>query len=149
MRIRHSACSGSRPATMRGGFRVATGDDARVLSLWADRLVAWMFSLFGIIALLLASVGVYGVLSYSVAQRTQEIGVRMALGATQRNVFALILRQGAQLAVIGLACGLAGAFGVTRIIRSHLYNVGPADLVSFAVPAMIMTAIALASSFAP
>jgi ABC-type antimicrobial peptide transport system permease subunit len=132
-----------------GVFHVTTGDQARLLTIWVDRLFASMFSIFGAIALLLASVGVYGVLSYAVAHRTQEIGVRMALGATQRNVFGLIIGQGARLAGVGLLLGLGGAFGVTRIIRSLLYNVGPSDLLSFVVPAVFLVLVALAASFVP
>jgi len=132
-----------------GVFRLMTGDQARTLSLWADHLFAWMFSIFGVIALILASIGVYGVLSYSVAQRTQEIGVRIALGATNRNVFSLILGQGARLAAIGLLVGVAGAFGVTRVIRSLLYNVGPTDVLSFVLPAAFLVLVALIASYVP
>ena len=91
-----------------------------------------MFGIFGVIALLLASIGVYGVLSYAVSQRTQEIGVRMALGASRQNVFTLIVvSHGARLAGIGILCGVIGAFGVTRVVTSLLYNVSATDPLSF------------------
>src|SRR6185295_6481074 len=90
-------------------FNQLTGEEARLNSFWQYRLFGWMFSIFGAVALVLASIGVYGVLSYAVSQRTQEIGVRMALGASRQNVFALIVSQGAKLAGIGIVCGIAGA----------------------------------------
>ena len=99
-----------------------------------------MFSAFGAAALLLASVGVYGVLSYSVSQRTQEIGVRVALGAGRRDVMRLVLGQGLRLAAIGIAVGLVGALGVTRYIRTLLYNVTPTDPVSFTFVAVFLVA---------
>jgi ABC-type antimicrobial peptide transport system permease subunit len=130
-------------------FNVITGEQARMNSFWSDRLFGWMFSIFGAIALLLASVGVYGVLSYSVAQRTQEIGVRMALGAHPRNVFTLIVGHGARLAAMGITLGAVGAFAVTRVIRSLLYNVGPGDPVSFAEAIGFLILVALVASYVP
>ena len=90
-----------------------------------------MFLLFGAIALVLASIGVYGVLSYSVSQRTQEIGVRVALGAERRDVLRLIIGQGLKLAGGGIVLGIVGAFGVTPVVQSLLYNVKPTDPLSF------------------
>ena len=86
-----------------------------------------MFSAFGAVALLLAAIGVYGVLSYSVSQRTQEIGVRVALGAGRRDVMRLIVGQGLRLSAIGIVVGIVGALGITRFIRTLLYNVTPYD----------------------
>jgi predicted permease len=130
-------------------FNVITGEQARMNSFWSDRLFGWMFSIFGAIALLLASVGVYGVLSYSVAQRIQEIGVRMALGATDRNIFVLIVGQATRLAAVGVAVGAVGAFGVTRVIKSLLYNVGPNDPFSFIAGIVFLVMVALVASYVP
>jgi putative ABC transport system permease protein len=108
-----------------------------------------MFSIFGAIALLLASVGVYGVLSYSVSQRTQEIGVRVALGAAKRDVMRLVLGQGLRLALAGIFVGILGAFGATRFIRTLLYNVTPTDPVSFGGVAIFLISVALLASYVP
>jgi putative ABC transport system permease protein len=108
-----------------------------------------MFSIFGVIALVLASVGVYGVLSYAVSQRTQEIGVRLALGASRQNVFAMIVGHGARLAAIGILFGVAGAFGVTRVVRSLLYNVSATDPLSFVATAVFLVLVAVLASYVP
>jgi putative ABC transport system permease protein len=130
-------------------FQVSTMEDLRQRSFWQFRLFGWMFSTFGAVALLLASIGVYGVLSYSVSQRTQEIGVRMALGAGRRDVLRLILGQGVRLAAIGIALGLLGAFGTTRFLKTVLYNVTPSDPFSFAVVACFLTLVAVVASYVP
>ena len=95
-------------------WNVRTGDEQRELSYWGDRLLVWMFSIFGVVALLLASIGVYGVLSYAVSQRRQEIGVRLALGASRRSIFGLVMSQAAKLAGAGIGLRL-GAFLVARL----------------------------------
>ena len=100
-------------------------------------------------ALFLAAIGVYGVLSFAVSQRTQEIGVRMALGAERRDVLRLVVRQGSTLALIGIVAGLAAAFGVTRVIRTLLYNVTPTDPVSFGGVAIFLAAVACLASYVP
>jgi ABC-type antimicrobial peptide transport system permease subunit len=97
----------------------------------------------------LAAVGVYGVISYSVSQRTREIGVRVALGAQRTNVLGLIVRQGALLAALGLAIGLVGALGVTRFLRSMLFGVSPFDPVSFTTVAVLLSVIAFLASYLP
>ena len=108
-----------------------------------------MFSVFGAIALVLASVGVYGMLSYSVSQRTQEIGVRMALGAGRSDVMRLIVGHGLKLAGIGVALGIAGAIGAAMQIRSVLFNVQPTDPVSLVGVAVFLTLTAMAASYVP
>jgi len=108
-----------------------------------------MFSIFGVIALLLASIGVYGVLAYAVSQRTQEIGVRMALGASRQNVFTLIVSQGARLAGVGILCGVVGAAAVTRVVTSLLYNVSATDPISFIGTAAFLAFVALIASYLP
>jgi len=130
-------------------FSIQTGDEARFNTYWQDQLFGWMFSIFGGVALALAAIGIYGVLSYAVSQRTQELGVRMALGASRRSVFGLIIGDGARLAGIGIACGVVGALGVTRLISSILYNVTPGDPLSFIATAAFLVAVALLASYLP
>jgi putative ABC transport system permease protein len=130
-------------------FSIQSGEQVRFNTFWQYRLFGWMFSIFGGVALLLASVGVYGVLSYAVSQRTQEIGVRMALGASRRNVFALVVSQGAKLAAAGIVCGIAGAAAVTRVVTSLLYNVSALDPLSFIATAAFLALVALAASYVP
>src|SRR5262245_58307658 len=130
-------------------FNVQTGDEVRLNSFWQYRLFGWMFGIFGAVALLLASIGVYGVLSYAVSQRTQEIGVRMALGASRQNVFALVVSHGARLAAAGIVCGVLGAFGVTRVVTSLLYNVTATDPLSYVGTAVFLALVALLASYIP
>jgi putative ABC transport system permease protein len=130
-------------------FQVRTMEEQRQRSFWQYGLFGWMFSIFGFIALALASVGVYGVLSYAVSQRTQEIGVRVALGAERAHVLRLILGQGMRLAAVGVVVGLAGAFGVMPVIKSLLYNVTPTDPLSFAAVALFLVAVAAVASYIP
>ncbi len=130
-------------------FEVRTLEELRRLGYWEQRVFGWIFSTFGAIALMLASIGVYGVLSYSVSQRTQEIGVRMALGAGRGDVFRLIVGHGLTLAAIGIAAGVVGAFGVTRFVRTLLFNVTPTDPFSFAGVALFLAAVASMASFLP
>jgi len=129
-------------------FNVQTGDQAR-FTFWQYQLFGWMFSIFGGIALTLASIGVYGVLSYAVSQRTQEIGVRMALGASRRAVLQLILSNGARLAAAGILCGMIGAFAVTRVVTSLLYNVSASDPFSFVITAAFLAVVATLASYVP
>jgi putative ABC transport system permease protein len=130
-------------------FNVRTGEENRLISFWQDRLFGWMFSIFGAVALLLATVGIYGVLAYSVAQRTQEIGIRVALGASRRDVFRMILRQCARLAAAGILLGAVGASLVTPVIRGILYNVTPTDPVSFIGTALLLAAVAIVAGILP
>ena len=130
-------------------FNVKTGEGARLDSFWQYRLFGWMFSIFGIVALVLASIGVYGVLSYAVSQRTQEIGVRMALGASRQSVFTLIVAHGGRLAAIGIAFGVVGAVLITRVVTSLLYNVTATDPLSFIGTALFLALVALVASYVP
>jgi predicted permease len=130
-------------------FNVRTGEENRRLTFWTERIFGWMFSIFGAVALFLASIGIYGVLSYSVAQRTQEIGVRVALGASRRDVAALVLGHGARLAAAGIGLGVIGAFAVTRIVQSFLYNVSASDPLSFLATAGFLGMIALLAGYVP
>ena len=130
-------------------FQVSTMEDLRQRSFWQFRLFGVMFFLFGVIALVLASIGVYGVLSYSVSQRTQEIGVRVALGAERADVLRLIVGQGLRLAGVGIVVGIAGAFAVTPAAQSVLYNVKPTDPLSFGLVAVFLLCVALTASYIP
>jgi len=130
-------------------FGLRTMEDLRREGFWQFRLFGFMFGIFGAAALFLAGVGVYGVLSFSVAQRTQEMGVRIALGAKRSDVLGLVVRQGVTLAATGVVIGLIGAFGVTRVIRSLLYNVTPTDPLSFGGVALFLAAMAVVASYLP
>jgi predicted lysophospholipase L1 biosynthesis ABC-type transport system permease subunit len=130
-------------------YDVNTMEKVRQLGFWQYGLFGKMFSIFGVIALLLAAVGVYGVISYSVSQRTQEIGVRVALGARRGDVLRLVVGQGLRLAAIGLGVGLVAALGVTRVVRSLLFGVTPTDPVSFLGITAFLTVVAAVASWLP
>ena len=130
-------------------YRIMTMDANIARSYWQQAFYGKVFGAFAVIALLLAAVGVYGVISYAVSQRTQEIGVRVALGAQRSDVFRLIVGHGAMLGGIGVAIGLVGALGVTRFLRTFLFGVSPFDPVSFVGVAAVLTSIALLASYLP
>ena len=130
-------------------FAASSMDEIRSSGFWQYRLFGQMFGTFGALAIVLAIVGVYGVLSYSVSQRTQEFGVRMALGAAPRDVRRMMIRQGMALAAWGTALGAVGAVAITRIIGSLLYNVTPTDPVSFGGVMALMLAVAAAAAYLP
>ena len=130
-------------------FGVQTMEKVRTLSFWEYKLFSQMFGTFGAIALLLAAIGVYGVISYGVSQRTQEIGVRVALGAQGKHVFGMVLREAGWLAGIGVVIGIAGAFGVTRVLAQFLIGVSPTDPLSFGSVALFLTAVAMFASYVP
>jgi len=117
--------------------------------LWAARMGAALLGLFGLLALVLASVGIYGVLSYSVTQRTSEIGIRMALGAQSRQVLKLVLRQGMLLAAVGVLVGVAIALPVTRFASTLLYGVSPSDPLTYTVIAFLLMAVAFLACYVP
>jgi putative ABC transport system permease protein len=124
-------------------FQVRSMEELRQLSFWQRRLFGWMFGAFGVVALLLASIGVYGVLSYSVAQRTQEIGVRVALGAGRGAILRMVIMQGIKLALLGVVIGLFGVRRGVTSARSH--NVTPTDPVIFARRRVLVLVAGLAS----
>ena len=118
-------------------------------SLSRRRFNMVLLGVFAAVALLLAAVGIYGVISYSVAQRTHEIGIRVAVGAQARDVLELIIGQAMRLALLGIAIGLAAAFALTRLMESLLFEVSATDPLTFAVIAAILTGVALVACFMP
>jgi putative ABC transport system permease protein len=130
-------------------FQIRSMEELRQLSFWQRRLFGWMFGVFGAVALVLASIGVYGVLSYSVSQRTQEIGIRVALGAGRSTIMRLVIGQGVKLALIGVVFGVAGALVATQYVRTVLYNVTPRDPVIFTSVAVFLIAVAVLASYVP
>jgi putative ABC transport system permease protein len=123
-------------------------------SLLADsvaraRFNTLLLSIFGVVALILAAVGIYGVMSYAVTQRTHEMGLRMALGAQTSHVLALVVRQGMTMAVAGVVIGLGAAFALTRLLASLLYGVGATDPLTFLVISLLLASIALLACYLP
>jgi putative ABC transport system permease protein len=113
---------------------------------WLGSVLA---SVLGLLGLLLAVIGVYGVISYSASQRTHEIGIRMALGAQKGDVFKMILGQGLELALLGLGIGIVCAFGATRFLSSLLYGIKPADPFTFVAVSLILIGVAMLASYIP
>ncbi len=130
-------------------FQARTIAEARRLSFWQYGLYGWIFGTIGVMGLLLASIGVYGVLSYSVSQRTQEIGVRVALGADDGHILRLVVGHGLLLAGIGVGAGLALSAAAMPFARSLLYRVSPFDPVTFAAVATFLLAVAFLASYLP
>jgi putative ABC transport system permease protein len=118
-------------------------------SIARPRFYAVLLGVFAGVAGLLAAIGIYGVLAYAVVERTQEIGIRMALGAQRSNVLALVLRQGALLTIIGIVLGLAGAAGATRLLQSMLFGVVPLDPMAFLLVSVMFGAVATLASYVP
>jgi len=108
-----------------------------------------LLSIFAGVALVLAAIGIYGLMSYAVQQRTQELGIRMALGADRSNVLRLIIAQGMKLALSGVVLGLALAWGLTRLIASLLYGVKASDPYTFGLVAAILATVALVAAYVP
>ena len=130
-------------------YSVRTMDEIRAESVQNERLNLTLLSLFAGIALVLAIVGIYGVMSYSVTQRTHEIGIRMAIGARPRDVFTMILGHGMKLALIGVVIGLIGAFALTRLMASMLFGVEPTDATTYAGIAVLLIGVSLLACYLP
>jgi ABC-type antimicrobial peptide transport system permease subunit len=129
--------------------RVATMSQLVQDSLSRPRFNLVLLGILAAIALILALVGMYGVISYSISQRSHEIGIRMALGATQGNVLAMVVRSGLQLAIAGIVIGLAVAFALTRLMSSLLYGVSATDLGTFLAVPLLLAAVAWLASYLP
>jgi putative ABC transport system permease protein len=130
-------------------FDVKTLTEHMRLPLFPARVAAAVLGVFGIVALMLAAIGIYGVTSYSVAQRTREIGIRMALGAQLGDVLRLILTHGVKLTVLGVSFGLIGAYLATRAITSVLYGVSATDPLTFIFVSLLLTTVALVACYWP
>jgi len=128
---------------------VKTMNDVLSVSVGQPRLYAVITGLFGMVALLLTVVGIFGVVSYVAAQRTREIGVRMALGAQRREILALVVGQGMRPIAIGMAAGIAASIGVTRFMTKLLFHVAPLDVMTFAVVTLLLTIVALVACWIP
>lgn len=114
-----------------------------------ERFTAAFLTVFASIALLLIVIGIYGVVSYAVGQRTREIGIRMALGAQKTSILAMVLKQGLVLLIVGSVIGIAGAIGLTRFLSSYLYGISATDPVTFAVVPVLLACVALAACYIP
>jgi putative ABC transport system permease protein len=113
------------------------------------RLLSTLISSFAIMALLLAAVGLYGVMAYMVTERTHEMGIRMALGATRSSVLGMILSQGLKLSAFGIVAGLLVSLAFTRVLGTFLFHVGSTDPITFAAVALLLVAVAFAASYIP
>jgi putative ABC transport system permease protein len=118
-------------------------------TLAARRFTLWLSGLFAALALVLAVIGIYGVIAYSVSQRTRELGIRLALGAQPGEVLKLVVGQGMRLALAGVGIGLAAAFALTRLMLSLLFGVSATDPLTFIMIALLLMAVALAACFVP
>jgi len=130
-------------------WRTQTLDQLLRASVAPRRLNMMLLAVFAGIALVLAAVGLYGVMSYAVSWRTHEIGIRMALGAQQTNVLALVVRQGMTMALLGLAIGLVGALALSRLLRGLLFGVSPTDPTTFAGVSILLLLVSMLACLIP
>ncbi|MBI3653987.1 MAG: ABC transporter permease [Acidobacteria bacterium] len=130
-------------------FSVKTLTEHMGFSLFPARVAALLLGSFGLLALLLAAIGIYGVMAYSVAQRTREIGIRMALGAQAGEVLKMVLKQGVTLALLGVSLGLLAALAVTQLMSSVLYGVSATDLLTFVLVSALLTGVAMVACLVP
>ncbi len=124
-------------------------EDVIADTLWRPRLSAWLLGLFAALAAVLAAAGLYGVMSYTVYQRTQEIGLRMALGAEAGDVLRMVIGEGFKLMGAGLALGLASAFALNRFIASQLFGVTATDPLTYAGVALLLAMVAMVACYFP
>ncbi|HEV2688235.1 MAG TPA: FtsX-like permease family protein, partial [Bryobacteraceae bacterium] len=118
-------------------------------SVFLRRYPSFLIGSFAVLALILATIGLYGLISYSVSQRTREVGIRMALGAEPRDVIRLVVGEGARLTLMGIAAGVLAALGLTRLMRSLLFGVSAVDPVTFAAVALLLAVVAITASYIP
>jgi ABC-type antimicrobial peptide transport system permease subunit len=118
-------------------------------SLAQRRFAMRVVGLFGVLALFLAGIGIYGVMAYSVTQRTREIGIRLALGASRRSILSWLLRQGMRLTLIGVALGLVGALVLGRLLRGLLFGIAPTDVITYGGLTLLLAAVALLACYIP
>jgi putative ABC transport system permease protein len=130
-------------------FDVGTMDQRLHDSHARRRFLMSLLGVFAVVASILAAIGIYGVMAYSVNERTHEIGIRLALGAPPANVRQLVIRQALVLTSIGIAAGLAGAFALTRVLSSLLYGVSAIDILTFVVTPVLLGGVALLASYVP
>jgi putative ABC transport system permease protein len=130
-------------------FDIKTMTEILSASLAQKRFAMLLLCIFALVALILAAVGIYGVISYSVTERTHEIGIRMALGAAKRDVLKLVVGQAALLALAGVGCGLVASFLLTRLMESLLFGVSTTDPLTFVLVAALLTSVALVASYIP
>ena len=130
-------------------YDIETLERLRLRRIWGQTITAQMMGAFAIVALVLAVIGVYGVISYSVGQRTREIGIRMAMGASPTEVIRMVLRQGARIGVVGLAVGLIAAVFMNRALESLLHQVSPTDFATFALVSSVLLATTLIACWVP
>jgi putative ABC transport system permease protein len=130
-------------------FELRLMDDFRAAGRAMHRLAMTLLGAFALVALLLAAIGLYGVIAFSVGQRTREFGIRMSLGAQRRDVLRLVVRQGVIMTAVGLVLGLAGAFSLTRAMAAILYGIGTNDSKTLGWSALLLALVALLASYVP
>jgi putative ABC transport system permease protein len=124
-------------------------EDVVAGSIATQRLAMMLLSVFSALALVLSAIGIYGVISYLAGQRTHEIGVRMALGASSRDVLRMVLGEGMRITLVGVGIGLVAALGLTRLITKIIYGVGATDPITFGGVAILLTGVALLACYIP
>ena len=130
-------------------YNVRTIEQHLTWAFWAQNMAASLATAFGLLALALAAVGLYGVVAYTVARRTHEIGIRVALGAQARDILRIVLGQGMALTLVGLVAGLVGAFALARLLSSLLYGISPGDPATYILVALLLAAVALVACLVP
>ncbi|MGC2400484.1 MAG: FtsX-like permease family protein [Acidobacteriaceae bacterium] len=156
--LRSAAPAGEIVSAARGIFHQSAPNVPVKFSTFAEDMGGWLadrrfllllVGLFACIALILAGVGLYGVVAFSVAQRTREIGIRMAVGAQRSDVLRLVLGKGARMALIGVAIGIGASLAITRLMSSLFFGIGANDPLTFASVALLISLVALAASYIP